>query len=376
MSGQERDPIIETGSTHRLNAICPYFTMFPLDFPLGVLKARSRTTDWVLDPFAGRGTTNYAARVLGLQSVAIDSSPVAVALTRGKLANVSPEAIVRSAEQILRDEGTADVPSGEFWTWAYDPIVLDAVCRLRAALLGDCRSESRKALRAILLGALHGPRTKGVPSHLSNQCTRTYAPKPKYAVGFWRAHRMQPPRVSVLEVVRVRAERYFAGQPRARGTVIQGDSRRRSVLLKGMKGAQANWIVTSPPYYGMRTYIPDQWVRNWFVGGSSEVEYSNSGQLDHGCPSSFADQLRGVWSNIATVSAPSARLVVRFGGIRDRTADPLSILQSSFENSGWKLQTVKDAGSAEAGRRQARQFATRPTVPRAEYDAWACLRQS
>ena len=46
-----------------LNAVCPYYTMYPLDFPLGVLKKRSSSEEWVLDPFCGRGTTNFAARL-------------------------------------------------------------------------------------------------------------------------------------------------------------------------------------------------------------------------------------------------------------------------------------------------------------------------
>ena len=49
-----------------LNAICPYFTMFPLTFPLAVRHRRARCGEWVLDPFCGRGTTNYAARLVGL----------------------------------------------------------------------------------------------------------------------------------------------------------------------------------------------------------------------------------------------------------------------------------------------------------------------
>src|SRR5687768_1933571 len=40
---------------HRLNALCPYFTMFPLDFPLRAL-GRAKPGDRVLDPFCGRGT--------------------------------------------------------------------------------------------------------------------------------------------------------------------------------------------------------------------------------------------------------------------------------------------------------------------------------
>src|SRR5205809_972792 len=62
-----------------LNAVCPYYTMFPLEFPVRVLSRHSHPTKWVLDPFCGRGTTNFAARLLGLPSVGLDSSPIAAA---------------------------------------------------------------------------------------------------------------------------------------------------------------------------------------------------------------------------------------------------------------------------------------------------------
>jgi DNA modification methylase len=67
--------------TTALNGICPYFTMFPLTFPQKVLKRHSSSGDVVLDPFAGRGTTLYAARLLGLGAYGIDSNPVAVAIS-------------------------------------------------------------------------------------------------------------------------------------------------------------------------------------------------------------------------------------------------------------------------------------------------------
>src|SRR5690606_41868113 len=50
-----------------LNTVCPYYTMFPLEFPLARL-ARAKPGEWVLDPFCGRGTTMYAARLRGLRS--------------------------------------------------------------------------------------------------------------------------------------------------------------------------------------------------------------------------------------------------------------------------------------------------------------------
>jgi DNA methylase len=59
------------GDALRLNAICPYYTMFPLDFPLQQLATKPDAVR-ILDPFCGRGTTLYAARLVGLPSVGID----------------------------------------------------------------------------------------------------------------------------------------------------------------------------------------------------------------------------------------------------------------------------------------------------------------
>lgn len=355
----------------RLNAICPYFTMFPLEFPLRVLQNRASPTDLVLDPFAGRGTTNYAARLLGLRSVGIDSSPVAVALTEAKLANTTPGGVVRAAMHILDGEvAPAKTPQGDFWDLAFHAEVLSALCTLRQGLLRDCRSDARKALRGLLLGALHGPRTKGAASHLSNQCTRTYSPKPGYAVRYWRAHRLTPPRVDVIDVVRTRAQRYYGAQRQAHGVAIAGDSRDAATYSR-FPNARARWIITSPPYYGMRTYVPDQWLRNWFVGGPSVVEYTTTGQLDHRSPAAFSEELRRVWENVAAVSTRDACLVIRFGGIGDRGADSVDILKASLDKSPWKLETLKPAGSADLGKRQSELFAGSRRAARTEHDAWA-----
>src|SRR5712691_8107512 len=80
-----------------LNAVCPYYTIFPLEFPLGVLTRRSRPKQWVLDPFCGRGTTTFAARLLGLPSIGLDSNPLATALAAAKLSNVSARQVVATA---------------------------------------------------------------------------------------------------------------------------------------------------------------------------------------------------------------------------------------------------------------------------------------
>jgi len=65
-----------------------------------------------------------------------------------------------------------------------------------------------------------------------------------------------------------------------------------------------------------------------------------------------------------------ARLVCRFGGIHDRKYDCLEIAKNSFTESGWRLTTIKAAGNALNGRRQAMQFGAQK-YPRQEYDLYA-----
>jgi hypothetical protein len=324
----------------------------------------------VLDPFCGRGTTLFAARALGLPSIGIDSSPVAAAVAQAKLAHASPDEVVAAARFILAEPGDpSPPPRGEFWNWAFHAGTLAQMCRLRQALLDRCDSAARVLLRAIVLGAIHGPLTKGAPSHFSNQCPRTYAPKPRYAAQFWKERRLQPPRVDVLDVIAARAARFLDRAPPAgRGAVIQADS--RDVRWEGERRRVA-WIVTSPPYYGMRTYIPDQWLRYWFLGGPAEVAYHFDGQLQHQSPDGFIAQLASVWRNAASICRRGARLAVRFGGINDRKQDPLAILKRSLAAAGWRTLTARPAGHSGHGRRQADQFARARRVPVPEYDFYA-----
>ncbi len=353
-----------------LNAVCPYYTMYPLDFPLRVLKRHGKPGEWVIDPFCGRGTTNFAARLLGMPSVGVDSSPVAAALAKAKLVYATPGRVLASARAILAsaEEPTA-VPSGPFWRLAYHPRTLAQMCQLREALLEDCASATRILLRAILLGALHGPRPKGKASYFSNQAPRTFAPKPNYAVKFWTARGMRPDDVDVLAIIKDRADRYLATPPPdVEGMVHLADSRQSATFNDAPK---ARWIVTSPPYYGMRTYLPDQWLRNWFLGGPDYVEYRQpESQLEHTGADHFAGEMARVWRNVASRSTACTKLIVRFGGIHDRDAEPMDVLKKSLAGSGWRIRTSRRVPDAEAGRRQVRQFHATPRKSIAEHDVY------
>lgn len=354
-----------------LNGICPYFTMFPLDFPLRILQRRARKGDVVLDPFCGRGTTNFAARLVGLRSLGVDSSPVATAIAASKLARASVEDILNEARSILTGRKARQIPEGEFWQWAFHPTVLDALCRFREAFLERCTSNTRIALRGVVLGALHGPKQKTFPSYFSNQCPRTYAPKPAYATRYWREHGFRPEAIDVLAIIEHRAKRYYRLSSDITGAVRLADSREAEALEPEVPRKRFDWVITSPPYYGMRTYIPDQWLRNWFVGGPDVVDYTNRNQVVHSSPEHFAADLRQVWRNAKKVCAKDATMVIRFGGIPDRRADPLNLIKSSVIDSGWRITTTKKAGTATEGKRQADSFLRTKSMPMIEYDVWA-----
>jgi hypothetical protein len=307
----------------------------------------------------------------GLHAFGIDSNPVATAISEAKLANTSPGRVVAAATKILAEIlEPRDLPSGEFWHRAFHNKVLQVLCRLREGLLLNCESDARKALRAVILGALHGPRAKQ-QAYFSNQCPRTYAPKPRYAVKFWRQRKMVPPEVDALHVITRRAKRYFGEErTKASGCVVMGDSQQAHSF--NAIDSKVSWIVTSPPFYGMRTYIPDQWLRRWFLGGPSKVDYSNEGQLSHSSQEDFASGMRAVWNNCAKHAKPNCRLVLRFGAINDRKVDALALVKESFRDSSWKILTLRTAGSASTGKRQADHFVPASAAIQ-EYDIWSIL---
>lgn len=346
---------VDAAADTALNRICPYFTMFPLRFPYGILKRHAESEDIVLDPFCGRGTTNYAARLLGLRSYGIDVNPVAVAIARAKTPSVTPDSIMAEYDVLLANTEAVQPPTGEFWRWAFHADVLAVLARLRQALMNGRPTPTRDALRGLILGALHGPRNKHHPSYFSNQNPRTFAPKPDYAVRFWRNRNLLPQPVDVHDVLQRRALRYYSQESGRGATMIEVGDARDCATMHTIR-RPVRWVITSPPYYGMRTYLPDQWLRAWFLGGPASPAYRDESQLRHVSPDAFSRDLRTVWRNIRAVSRPDARLVIRFGGITDRSADPREVLWSSLAGSGWRVVTRRSAGVPPKARRQADHF--------------------
>ncbi|MFZ2950727.1 MAG: hypothetical protein WA003_14725, partial [Desulfuromonadaceae bacterium] len=273
---------------------------------------------------------------------------------------------------ITRDR-TGDIPTSEFFRAAFNPTVLRQLCAIRQGLLlTEQDTDVDVLLRAAMLGCIHGPNSKHpeTQSYFSNQMPRTFAAKPDYSVRFWKARGLTAPKVDVLAVLRrklVRLQSPCLPEGGSFADARLGDSRCADSLPLASRDFSV--VVTSPPYYGMRTYIEDQWLRNWFLGGPDHVEYGNATQLEHAGKAAFAESLGAVWENMARTHANQLHMYVRFGIIPSAKADPKALIRDSLESSGiaWRVVSTRPAATAAAGKRQADHMLSGSTAA-TEYD--------
>lgn len=357
------------------NAICPYYTMFPLEFPMHLLRKHRASAPTVYDPFCGRGTTIYAARKLGLRSYGRDTSPIAVAIAQAKLASAELEDVTALAKKLVA-RTPKDVPNSPFFKRAFSKKTLLQICSLREGLMNEKQVTNESAiLRAAALGCLHGPLPErdGSPSYFSNQMPRTFATKPDYSLKYWSDRDLFPPNASVVDVLTKKLNRIAdlnTGSPSHIRNVKCLDAR-HARSFRVTKGPIV--VVTSPPYYGMRTYVQDQWLRMWFLGGNEKINYENPNQICHSGHERFIKDLAKVWGIIGKNAQDDAHLYVRFGSIPSAKSDARKIMRASLEEAGhWTLISVRNAQTAHFGKRQA-DYMGNESDPADEFDFHAVL---
>lgn len=353
---------------YALNAICPYFTMFPLEYPLGILEDFKHLNPIVFDPFCGRGTTLYAARIHSLQAYGIDTSPIAVAIAKAKLATAKKEDIIGLAEGLLSTKPKI-IPSNEFFKHAYSINTLEQICSIREGLMNLSKDSNESVLlKATMLGCLHGPINKIQKSYFSNQMPRTFSTKPDYSVRFWKNKGMEAPNIDVIQVIDKKLDRIKEIQEEGEfmGSVVEQDARN----FKTGKELPNDFslVITSPPYFGMNTYVEDQWLRNWFLGGPENVEYSNTEQLTHTNADIFSKELSMVWKRLSESRSDKLDLFIRFGNIPSKKGDAKEILTSSvFKAGDWKLISIKKANISKNAKIQSKLMGKTGTISE-EYD--------
>jgi hypothetical protein len=241
--------------------------MFPAAFADRVVERYSAPGDTVLDPFAGRGTALFSAAVQERFGVGVEVNPVGWVYAQAKLHAASQNDVQTRLEEISRSawrfRDNADrLPS--FYSHCFSRPVCAFLLAARA-MLNWRRCKVDWTTAALLLVNLHGKRD----ASLSNQMRQTKAMSPQYAIEWWRARKLRPPKVDPLEFMEKRlAWRYAHGSPRLRGSrVYLGDSVQRLPALAKQGELKARLLLTSPPYCAVTNYHYDQWVRLWLLGG-------------------------------------------------------------------------------------------------------------
>lgn len=355
------DPIplgnVDTKELGRRNAlgrwapIGPYYAMFPLIFAFKTVAHYCPIGGAVLDPFAGRGTSIYAAVTQGRTGYGIELHPVGWVYGKAKLMPASKNYVLKRIDEISKisndiSEAVIDeLP--EFFRVCYSRNVLKFLVAARENL--RWRKQDKKipsvpdtTLAAIILVHLHGK----LGSALSNQLRQGKAMDPNYSVRWWQKRNMLPPEIDPCEFLKKRVEyRYAKGIPAMeKGHIELGDS---TIALKRLAGKRRkdkkkpfDLVLTSPPYNDVTNYFYDQWIRIWFLGGQ-EV-YSSSGkkwERKFASKTDYRELLTKVFQGCAENTHRNSVIYVRTDA-REYTRDTtIEILRDSFPNK--KLEVIK-----------------------------------
>lgn len=254
----------------------PYYAMFPVDFAFEVVREFCPVGGQVLDPFAGRGSSIYAAVAQKRGGVGIELSPVGWVFSKAKLHPAKEKSVLKRlgelqslALETLEAMETNRESMPEFFRHCFAPRVLHFLQVARAEL--DWKSDrTDRTLMAIMLVYLHAKSGCG----LSNQMRQSKSMSPPYAIQWWQERQMQPPEINAHEFLKSRIEwRYRTGLPcleKASLHLADSTTHLDKVRRKVNSGKQPQFdlLFTSPPYFAVTNYQYDQWLRLWLLGNA------------------------------------------------------------------------------------------------------------
>ena len=264
-----RKPVSSPRGDHPLQSMSTYLGGFPPRIPRFIMDEYVPPRTTVLDPFCGAGTTLVEARLSGRQTIGVDKNPLAVALSRAKLASVDLDQVFARIDELASDfpgEVALD-PDSENIRIIFHPRTLAQLCYLRDAL--DTERETDAFLVGAILGIMHGKmRRNGGTAYLSIDMPNTFSMSPDYVRKFVKKHKLVQPSIDVFYQVRQRATwllRSGALPDQPAATVIEGDATNLQVLLRAAGIRTVGAVVTSPPYLGVLRYGAFNWIRLWFL---------------------------------------------------------------------------------------------------------------
>lgn len=220
----------------------------------------------VLDPFCGSGTTGVESVRLGRSFIGIDTNPVALLMTNAKLSFPDPAQLKKVIDDVIgRAEslfGVREVPEhprvDELLSW-YHPETMNTLNRLLMSIL-EVKSELfRDALLSVFSGILKNCSSQG--KHWGWVCDNV-KPKPfeivfKDAISIFAGAANDYLKFSKIsfESVKVHNPDIKRSEVRGRYNLHHGSCVDE---LRRIKPNSVDFVMTSPPYYGVADYVKSQ----------------------------------------------------------------------------------------------------------------------
>lgn len=329
----------------RWAAIGPYYAMFPLEFAFKIIEKYSKPGELVVDPFAGRASSIYAAATQGRHGLGVEINPLGWVYAQTKL-NPAPlksvegrlRSILKSSKSAIYKKQAEKLP--EFYRWCFSKEVLTFLLAARKNLDWQ-RNRVDRTLMSFILIYLHGK----LGQSLSNQTRQAKAMSQNYSVTWWKKRNLKAPKVDIKEFMLQRIRwRYAKGVPQISSSAVKiGDSTK---VLKGAvrsftekTGKKCSLFFTSPPYYGLTHYHKDQWLRLWVLGGVEKPAWSSDkhkGRFDSKVE--YKELLDNIFSNAAKMMDQSAVVYVRTDSREFTKNTTLEILRKHFPD--WEEKIV------------------------------------
>ena len=324
----------------RWAAVGPYYAMFPLEFAFNVVHNYSKPNELVLDPFAGRASSVFAAATQKKYGIGIEVHPVCWVYAQAKL-NPAPlpdvekrlKSIVEMSEQY--QEQSKELP--KFFAWCYSGEVLKFLVAARENLKWR-EDRVDTTLMALLLVPLHARLGQG----LSNQMRQTKAMAPDYSIRWWQKKGMDPPKIDCHDFLLNRIQwRYAKGRPETtpESKVFFGDS---TEILNDIVDQieqdslpRCSLLFTSPPYCSVTDYHVDQWLRLWLLGGAPSPKKLSQKYLSQ---ESYRDLLDSVFERISQIMGAESTIYIRTSAREFTFNTTIEVLRKYFPR--WKETIV------------------------------------
>ena len=324
-----------SSATARWSKFGPYYAMFPIDFAFEVVERYSQRGEYVLDPFAGRCSSVYAAAVMGRHSLGIEINPIGWLYGSVKLAPAPKSGVLERLLEVYNRryeyiDATRNLPV--FYHHCYCTEVLSFLLAVRSNL--NWQKDSVDAsLMANILVYLHGKRGQS----LSNQMPIAKSTGQIYSVNWWNSKNLStPPELDPFDFLKRKIEwRYAKGIPSGQyGKVICGDSTIELEKLSANSSRESikySLLFTSPPYWSVTNYHKDQWLRLWLLGKSATP------MLEHGeyrgrfrSKEKYLKLLQTVFKYSSRLMAPQSTIYVRTDKREYTLNSTLNILKKCF----------------------------------------------